>query len=57
MLYALECMAPTIFNWREGLLVNLKYHLTKCLRGELEQFGYGVVMVSFFLEQVPLMRP
>ena len=29
MLYALECMAPTVFNWSEGLLVSIKDHLTK----------------------------
>ena len=36
MLYAVECMAPTIFNWSEGLLVSLKEQLTKCQRGELK---------------------
>ena len=24
MLYALECMEPTVFNWCEGMLVSLK---------------------------------
>ena len=36
MLYALERMAPTIFNWSEGISVSLKEHLTKCRRGELK---------------------
>ena len=36
MLYAVECMSPTIFKWSEGLLVSLKDQLTKCQRGELK---------------------
>ena len=31
MLYALEWMAKTIFNWSEGSLVSLKDYLTKCI--------------------------
>ena len=57
MLYAVECMAPTIFNWSEGLLVILKDQLTKFQRGELKQFGYRFVVVSFFLERVLILRP
>ena len=57
MLYVVECMAPTIFNWSEGLLVILKDQLTKFRRGELKKFGYGVGVVSFFLEIFPLVRP
>ena len=56
ILYMLECMTSTIFNWSEGLLVRLKDHLTKRQQGELKQFGYGAVVVSFFLERVPLNR-
>ena len=29
MLYFLDCMVPTIFNWSEGILVSLKNQLTK----------------------------
>ena len=36
MMYALECMSPTIFNWSEGLLVILEDQLTKCRRGDLK---------------------
>ena len=46
-----------IFKWIEGLLVILKYRLTKCRRGELNKFGYGTIVMSFFLERIPLMRP
>ena len=35
MLYSVECMAPTIFNRSERLLVSLKDHLKKCQMREL----------------------
>ena len=38
-------------------MVSLKYQLTKCRRGEPKQFIYETIVVSFFLERVPLMRP
>ena len=49
MLYALQCMDPTVFNWCEGMLACLKSQLNKCKRGILKQFGYGAVVVSFIL--------
>ena len=36
MLYAIEAMAPTFFNWAEALLLVFKDHLTKCRHGELK---------------------
>ena len=57
MFYALECMEPKVFNWCEGMLVSLKDKLSKCKRGTLKQFDYGVVVVSFIFQRVPHMRP
>ena len=57
MLYALQCMEPTVFKWCEGMLACLKIQLNKCKRGMLKQFGYGAVVVSFILQHVPHMRP
>ena len=57
MLYALKCTDPTVFNGCEGMLVSLKDQLNKCKRGNLKQFGYGAVVVSFILQRVPHMRP
>ena len=57
MIYSLECMDPTVFKWEKGLLVALKDQLTKCHKGDLKQFGYESIIVSFFLERVPLLRP
>jgi hypothetical protein len=38
------------------VLRSIKKKLTKCIRGNLKQFGYGSLLVSFFLEWVPLLR-
>jgi hypothetical protein len=34
----------------------MKRKLTKCRRGDLKHFGYGSLLVSFFLERAPLLR-
>ena len=57
MLYALEAMAPKVFNWVEALLPVFKDQLTKFRQEELKQFGYGSILACFFFERVPLMRP
>ena len=56
MLYALEAMAPIVFNWAEELLPVFKDQLTKCRQGELKQFGYETILTCFFFERVPLLR-
>ena len=57
MLYDLQCMELTVFNWCEGMLACLKSQLNKCKRGTLKQFGYEAMVVSFILQWVPHMRP
>ena len=57
MLYSLEAMDPTVFNWAEALLPIFKDQLIKCRQGELKQFGFGSILACFFFERVPLMRP
>jgi hypothetical protein len=52
---AIECMEPRVFNWCEGLLKNMKKQLTKCGTDRLKQFGYGSILVSLFLERVPIL--
>ena len=44
MLYAIEAMAPTVFNWAEAMLSIFKDQLTKCQKGELKQFGFGFIL-------------
>ena len=57
MLYAIEAMAPTVFNWAKALLPIFKNQLTKCRQGELKQFGFGSILSYIFFEQLPQMRP
>ena len=57
MIYAIETMAPIVFNLAEALLPIFKDHLTKCQQGELKQFSFGSILACFFFEQVPQMRP
>jgi hypothetical protein len=54
--YSIECMEPRFFNWCEGLLKNMKKQLKKCRNGRLKKFGYGYILVSFFLERVPILH-
>jgi hypothetical protein len=48
-------MDPRVFNWCEGVLKSMKKQLTKCRSGELKQFGHESILVSFFLERVPIL--
>ena len=57
MLYAIEAMAPMVFNWVEAMLLIFKDQLNKCREGEMKQFGFGSILACFFFEQVPQMRP
>ena len=57
MLYAIDAMAPTVFNWAEAMLPIFKDQLTKCRQGELKQFGFGSILACLFFKQVPQMRP
>ena len=57
MLYSMEAVAPTVYNWVEALITVFKDQLTKCRQGELKQFGFGSILACFFFERVPLMRP
>jgi hypothetical protein len=54
--YEVECMEPRVFNWRDGVPHSMKTQLTKCKKGDLKIFGYGSILVSFFLERVPHLR-
>ena len=54
--YAMECTEPRVFNWCDGVLHSMKTQLTKSKNGDLKKFGYGSILVSFFLERVPHLR-
>jgi hypothetical protein len=54
--YAIECTEPRVFNWSDAVLHSMKRKSMKCRKGDLKQFGYGSLLVSFFLKRVPLLR-
>jgi hypothetical protein len=49
-------MEPRVFNWCEGILKSMKKELTKFQNGQIKQFGYGSILVSFFLKRFPVLR-
>jgi len=56
LLLVAECLNPTLFDWATAVTANIKRQLTKCKRGGLKQFRYGSILVSFFLEQLPIFQ-
>ena len=54
LLLATECLQPTLFEWAMAVTTNIKRKLTKCKRDGNKQFGYGSIVVSFFLERLPI---
>lgn len=49
-LYVIDCIALTIFNWVEAMKMNIKRQLFKAKVRNLKKFGFGLVLVAFFLE-------
>lgn len=49
-----ESLTATVFSWCSRLLTNMKRQLTKRKHGNLKQFGFGLILVTLFLECVPL---
>ena len=57
MKYALECMEPMVFNYFEDVISKIKEQLNKAKGGRKKRFSYGLILISFGLEQIPLMQP
>ena len=57
MLLALDRMQPQVFDWCDGVVRRVRAELTTCKTCTQREFGYGTLIVSFLLEQIPLMRP
>ena len=57
MQYALECLEPTVLNYTEAVLFQMKEQPTKAKGGRKKNFSYGSILISFILERVPLMQP
>ena len=56
LLLASDCLNPTLFDWAIAVTTNIKRQLTKCKHGGVKQFGYGSIVVSFFLERLPIFQ-
>ena len=56
LLLAIEFLSSTIYNWAKVMTINMKHQLTKFKKGKLKQFGYGSILVSFFLERLPIFQ-
>jgi hypothetical protein len=57
MFYVVECICPIIYDWSTSLLYSMKTQLTECKNGKMKNFGYGIILCSFFFERVPSMSP
>lgn len=51
-----KCLNTTLFYWATAVTTNIKRQLTKCKQGKQKQFGYGSILVSFFLEWLPIFQ-
>jgi len=56
LLLATECLHPTVFDWASAVTTNIKRQLIACKRDGNKQFGYGSIIVTFFLERLPIFR-
>jgi len=52
----LDCLNPTMFDWVEAVSLNMKRQLTRCQRGETNQFGYGSILVLLMVKQVLILQ-
>ena len=50
-------MEPTIFNWFEAILSQIKEQMNKAKGGRKKIFIYGSILISFALEWIPMMQP
>ena len=53
----LECMEPTVLNWSEAVISQIKEQLNKANGGRNKNFNYGLILISFSLEWIRLMQP
>lgn len=50
-------MEPTVFNWDEVVLSQMKEQLSKAKGGRKKNFNYASIIIYFPLERIPLMQP
>jgi hypothetical protein len=57
MLYSLDFLRPTIYDWFTSLMANMKSQLTDCKLDRKRNFGFTYILCSFFFEWVPRLGP
>jgi len=53
---ALDCLQSHIFDWCEGVVRHIREELKTFKTWSKREFWYGMLIVSFILERVPVMR-
>ena len=51
--YSVECIRPTVYDWSNMLLSNMKQQLNDCKMGRMWNFGFDSILSMFFFERVP----
>jgi hypothetical protein len=54
---AVQCLNAQIFDWSTTLLDCMKRQLTDCRLRTQRNFGFGMILCSFFFERVPSFSP
>jgi hypothetical protein len=50
MLYFVECLRPTVYDWCTSLLANMKNQLIEHKHGDKRNFGFASILCRFFFE-------
>ena len=56
MSIAVECSIH-LYDWCTTLLINMKKQLTSIQKDKTNHFGYGTILMTFFFEKIPGLRP
>ena len=51
MFYAVECTRPTIYDWSNSLVSNMKQQLSECKMGRVQNFGFGSILSASLFER------
>ena len=52
----MECLTH-LYDWCTALLINMKQKLTSIRKAKTKHFGYGTILMTFFFEKIPVLRP
>ena len=56
MSIAVECLVH-LYDWCTALLMNMKQQLTSIRKKKTKHFRYGTILMTFFFENIPGLRP